>query len=416
MHDLGLDLMGALHGEKAFIGPEHVVVDITNRCNTNCIACWTYSPLLRDKAAPVSWKRQEIPGDAAHRLMDDLAVLGTRRVRFTGGGDPILHPQFYSLIRRIKSRGMRALVTTNMIKADTEKFAEAGIDEITASLWASNPTTYSRLHPNQGPATFSRITRVLEELRQTARPPVMTLANVINRMNFHEMEEMYEYAIDLGVHAVYFTLVDPVQGATEGLMLTDEERHFGLQAIERIQARQKSLGESAPLLDNVGEFTGRLSNQEATNGFYDAGRIDELPCTIGWNFCRILADGDVVPCCRAVMLPLGNIIERPFKEIWFALKYNEFREKALKLKKDDPYFEEVQCYRMCDNLMHNRQFADRLDGLGDPGRGALQTRLRGYLDAAKEPPPEPGTVAEKGSLPPPDRDGSEPPAREEGAA
>ena len=33
-------------------GPEYVTVDITNKCNLNCIGCWTYSPLLEKKDQP----------------------------------------------------------------------------------------------------------------------------------------------------------------------------------------------------------------------------------------------------------------------------------------------------------------------------------------------------------------------------
>ncbi|MBI3892985.1 MAG: radical SAM protein [Candidatus Wallbacteria bacterium] len=382
MRDLGPDLLGALQGERAFVGPEHVVVDLTNRCNTNCIACWTYSPLLRDKAAPVTWKKQELPGPVASRLIDDLAVIGTRRVRFTGGGEPMLHPGFHDLVRRIKDRGLVAQATTNLIVADAGKLLASGIDEITASLWASNASMYTRTHPNQGPATFPRIRRTIEELAASPRRPRLTFANVLSRINFHELEQMYDFAVEVKADAVYFTLVDPVQDRTEGLMLTAAERLQTLEATRRILTRAEALGPTAPQLDAVGEFMGRLAGQGAAAGFYDAVRVDELPCTIGWTFARILAGGDVVPCCRAVAVRLGNLNELAFPEIWFSSKYDAFRKKALATKKSDPYFKEIDCYRMCDNLMHNRQFDARMKVLGPEGLAALRTRLDGYLEAA----------------------------------
>lgn len=380
MHDLGPDLLGALHGERAFIGPEHVVVDLTNRCNTNCIACWTYSPLLRDKAAPVTWKRQELPGAVARRLVDDLAVIGTRRVRFTGGGEPLLHPDFHELVRRIKDRGMTAQVTTNLIGGDADRLLATGIDEITVSLWASNASTYTRTHPNQGPASFPRIQRTIEQLAAAPRRPRLTFANVLGRINFHELEQMYDFAAAVRADAVYFTLVDPVEGRTEGLMLTPEERLATLGAVRRVLERAD--GPGMPALDSAGELMGRLAGEGAANGFYDAGRVDELPCTIGWTFARVLAGGDVVPCCRAVKLALGNLNERTFPEIWFSRAYDAFRAKALTTKKSDPYFREIDCYRMCDNLMHNRQFDARVGALGASGLAALRARLDTYMAAA----------------------------------
>ncbi|MCZ7586958.1 MAG: hypothetical protein M5R36_28430 [Deltaproteobacteria bacterium] len=49
------DVAGVLDGERAFVGPEHVVIDPTNRCDNNCLACWTYSPLLGRYAPPEEW-------------------------------------------------------------------------------------------------------------------------------------------------------------------------------------------------------------------------------------------------------------------------------------------------------------------------------------------------------------------------
>ena len=59
---------GILSGETAYVGPEHVVVDLTNRCNMRCLACWTKSPLLRDKAPPEEWHRQTLPSELVIRL------------------------------------------------------------------------------------------------------------------------------------------------------------------------------------------------------------------------------------------------------------------------------------------------------------------------------------------------------------
>jgi MoaA/NifB/PqqE/SkfB family radical SAM enzyme len=377
MHDLGPDLLGVLEGARAFIGPEQVVVDLTNRCNTNCIACWTYSPLLRDRAAPASWRRLELPAQVAERLIDDLALLGTRRVRFTGGGEPMLHPRFYELVRRIKERGMTAEVTTNFIRPDVDRLLAAGVDELSISLWAATPAAYTRTHPNQGPATFPQLERALMRLAEAPGRPRLAILNVINRINFHELEQMYDLAARVRADKVYFTLVDVVEGRTEGLMLTPEERQATLEAVRRVQARAAG-PQGGPVLDAVGEFMGRLAGTGAESGFYDRGRVDELPCTIGWTFARVLANGDVVPCCRAVMLPQGNLNRNSFAEIWFSAVYDRFRKNAATLPKSDPIFQPVDCYRMCDNLMHNRLVADRLGALGPAGLAALQARLQEF--------------------------------------
>ena len=104
---------GILDGQRTFAGPEHVVIDITNRCNYNCVACWTFSPLLGDKKPPKAWYGQELPGRMLRDLLDDLAAMGTKLVRFTGGGEPFLHPQILPLIAHCASVGLRLDITTN---------------------------------------------------------------------------------------------------------------------------------------------------------------------------------------------------------------------------------------------------------------------------------------------------------------
>ncbi len=47
---------GVEHGKKSYTGPEHVVLDLTNRCNNSCIACWTKSPLLGDNKPDIEWQ------------------------------------------------------------------------------------------------------------------------------------------------------------------------------------------------------------------------------------------------------------------------------------------------------------------------------------------------------------------------
>ena len=88
-----------------------------------------------------------------------------------------------------------------------------------------------------------------------------------------------------------------------------------------------------------------------------------MPCYIGWHFSRVLANGDVVPCCRGVKKVMGNIKKKQFKRIWNDIRQQEFRNKALRLSKFEPYFDEIECFKTCDNLMHNKVIHERMQGI-----------------------------------------------------
>ena len=102
-------------------------------------------------------------------------------------------------------------------------------------------------------------------------------------------------------------------------------------------------------------FKTRLEDKRLTKGHYDKALVDSIPCYVGYSYARIMANGNVIPCCKAAKHPLGNINEKSFKEIWFADKYEEFRVMAKNVKKKHLYFNKINCYKGCDNYMENKK-------------------------------------------------------------
>lgn len=376
------DLAGILQGTKAYIGPAHVVIDPTNRCDNNCIGCWTRSPLLGDDGATDEWKRQELPFETLTALIDDLADLGAERVRFTGGGEPFMHPRLMELLEHVKRRGLICAITTNFSLVNevrAMKIAELGVDEVTVSLWAGTPNIYSRSHPNKTEATFGKIQDSLRTLCRNKKPHAkVVLANVIFSMNFQETPEMLDLALDVGADGIYFTLVDSVAPRTDGLLLNDEMAARVAEDMKRIKRRVDELDPARGFfLDNFDGFMQRLTGGNVATGDYDKIAVDEIPCYIGWHFIRVLPNGDVAPCCRGVDKPMGNLLETRFAEIWHSPTYEEFRDKALNCKKSDPYFAPIGCYKCCDNLMHNRELHRRLGELSEDEKRYLLRDVAG---------------------------------------
>ena len=364
---------------KAFTGPEHVVIDLTNRCNNSCIACWTHSPLLGKAGPDPAWHKQELDLGRTLDLIDELYRMGTAIIRFTGGGEPFMHSGIYTLIRAVKSRGMFCAVTTNLTLVDPETATElvaTGLDELAVSLWASNPDEYAKTHPNQPNSTFERITAVLKHihrlrrvksfpspLRLFRRPtPRINILNVICNLNHKSIESMFDYALETGADSIYFTVVDTIEGSTDCLLLSDEQRKEAKEACDSIRQKNDHLPRRQRItLDNFSGFETRLAQEPARYGNYDQNAVDSIPCYIGWIFCRIMADGHVAPCCRGVDIPMGNINESSFAEIWYSTKYDFFRRKAKNSKKSDLYFRKVGCQKTCDNLMHNLEVHNWLE-------------------------------------------------------
>ena len=353
-------------------------MDITNNCNCDCIACWTYSPLLGERKASKEWRKQQLSSDIIEKLVDKLGTMGTKEIRLTGGGEPFIHKDVMAIIRYIKEKGLICSVTTNLTLIDNTKVLELvslGLDVLTASIWAGDSETYCTTHPNQSPDTFIRITEILKELKSIrGRKPKLVISNVITGLNYHNIEQMVDYAQEMGAEEVYFAVTDPMEGKTDSLLLNDSQRVAVLEKIELL--KQRYSGQGTIRLDAIEQFTRRLSNPDSQKGMYDNNIINEVPCYAGWTFARIMADGNVSPCCRAVNIPTGNIYNDDFLTIWNGKKQKTFRKMALKGDKMSPFFLEIGCYKTCDNLPQNQWLHQRITTLSDEQRSILFERVK----------------------------------------
>jgi MoaA/NifB/PqqE/SkfB family radical SAM enzyme len=272
----------------------------------------------------------------------------------------MLHPDFEELVKFASATGMRTAVTTNGTLLDRldDEVIEA-FDEITVSLWASSAATYARLHPNKTGRTFDRIVAAMRRLGVSSkgRGPELVIANVVGAMNHHEFEDMAELAIEVGAARLYFAVVDPVADCTDGLLLSTEVaadlRDRARSLFPRISGRV--------VVDNADGFLRRLHDNDSSGGRYDRHSVEEVPCLVGWGFARVMANGDVVPCCRAVHKPMGNLLEETFRSVWVSNRWKSFRQHADE-PKSSSYFSDIGCDLSCDNLMHNREWQSQLDG------------------------------------------------------
>jgi MoaA/NifB/PqqE/SkfB family radical SAM enzyme len=139
-------------------------------------------------------------------------------------------------------------------------------------------------------------------------------------------------------------------------------------------------------LQGFGSFWRRVRGGSSSER--DARVVDKVPCSVGYTYARVQATGHVIPCCKAADMPLGNILEQSFEEIWFSDAYDEFRRNAIALPKSDPYFAPMECYKVCDNLGHNMAVDGAIRSLSDEERREL-AQEDNALPARRPAAPEP---------------------------
>jgi len=371
-----LDAMGILSGFYAYKGPPYVQIDLTNNCNNDCIGCWCNSPLLEEKEIDPEVKKQTLPYKRVIGLIDELYKMGTRYIYFAGGGEPCMHPQIMEILKHTKKRRLTCCVNTNFTLIDevaVRNLIDLEVDHLTVSVWAGTPHVYAVTHPNKNEETFHRVKKLLTLLNRSKRKsPIIKIYNVIFNMNYHDIEAMIEFALETNSETVEFTVIDTIPGKTDRLLLNNKETSQLLEKCERLKEVYQNNGSKNNVrILGLDQFMRRISNVGAITAEYDSDFIGSIPCYAGWGFVRILADGNVNSCLKSHRLPVGNILNQNFKEIWNGPLQRRFREKTRQVNKDLSFFSMIGndpdsrmgCYKSCDNIGHNLAMHGKLASL-----------------------------------------------------
>jgi len=374
------EILGVYDGSYAYKGPYHVQIDLTNECNNNCIACWCNSPLfVKDRLSAVE-KKRHLPYPLVRRLIDELAALGVEELFFSGSGEPFLYPHIEEVLAYTVRKKIACFVNTNFTQMSRQRLdflIGHSIDAVTVSVWAATAETYVRTHPNKSADDFTRIHDNLRYLNgHKKRVPFVKLYNVIFNMNYQEIEQMLDFAVQTGSDAVEFTLVDTVPNVTDSLCLNHEQHEAVLGAVRAIRARldgyHRIRGTRVEVL-NLDTFEQRLSTADhVRSALYDKNVINGMPCYVGWLFARVIPNGEVHSCLKAHRVPTGNLHYQSFSQIWNSSAQRVFRKKAMVYVKDDPFFrsigndpaiQEAGCYKSCDDIARNRCMHQRIQRL-----------------------------------------------------
>jgi len=372
-----LDLVGVFDGERAFTGPYTIQLDVTNRCNNDCIACWLHSPLLRKTGPNAKDLRSQLRFDLVRQMLDDAAAMGTRDIYMAGGGDPIVYPWLKETVEHAKGHGMTVAINTNFALADEawcDWACDVGLDDMTISVWAGSGATYDATHPNKKPADFDKLMKSITYLnarkRKVGRGPTTKLYQVVSNLNAHEFEAMYRQVDETGSDAVEYTVVDTVPGHTDVLLFDDDMRRSLLAQSRALRDRLASSGESKKLF-GFDQWLRRLECEDVVDGRGDANVVHTFPCTIGWTFLRVMPDGKITSCLKSHRIPIGNLNEERLTAMWNNEKQRRFRRMTNVMEKRDPWFGNIGndpdaacgCEKSCDDLGRNLAMDRRLQGM-----------------------------------------------------
>jgi MoaA/NifB/PqqE/SkfB family radical SAM enzyme len=335
-----------LTGGRSPWGPLRAQIGVSDPCNHRCVFCWDHAPDGRESAETVDRFAGAQPGVMSlqqfKEIVDDLYVLGTRRIDLVGRGEPLTNRHVLDMIRYAKVHDMQLLMVTNgsrLSERVARGLVEAGVDHVNISLNAGAPETYPHIHVTETPENYLKVKKNLRFLSDCkiatgSDLPFVTLCFVINSKNYFEITKMIEVTHEVGAQDAQFVHAILHEGTSDLAMNAAQYRAFH-ESLPAARERAAALG----VQSNLGTFAA------STPPYMPSKMVGPtvVPCYVGWYYTVILGNGSVMPCCQCAS-PVGRLTkEHRFADIWASSEYAEFRTAAKSLPEKSDRLMTCEC-------------------------------------------------------------------------
>jgi len=333
------------------VGPV-IAYNCTKRCNLRCRHCYS--------ASDSGCADREMTTEQAVQFLAQLKDANAPVCLFSGG-EPLLRTDLFELLGEAQRIGMPTVISTNGTQIDADKarrFRELALRYVGISLDGQEPfhDTFRQVK-----GSFRAALTGIENCRQAGLRTGLRFT--VTGANADQVPAVFDIARDIGVRRIcFYHLVRSgraVQMQEQGPG-RDQTRQVLDTIIDRTrEAVERDLVEEVLTVGNHADGPYLLLRMQRENhpGFEKAKELllanggnrvgDKIAC-VAW-------DGTVYPDQFWRNYPLGNVTERPFKEIWS----NTAEPVLAKLRNKDTFADsrclKCQWFRLCKG---NYRFLD----------------------------------------------------------
>ncbi|ABB15441.1 putative heme d1 biosynthesis radical SAM protein NirJ2 [Carboxydothermus hydrogenoformans] len=267
----------------------------TNQCNLYCEHCY------RDAGAKVE---EELSTEEGKALIDEIVKAGFKIMIFSGG-EPLMREDILELVDYASQKGLKPVFGTNgtLITLEmAQKLKKAGALAMGISLDSVDPEKHDRFRAS--PGSWEKAVEGMKNCKAAGLP--FQIHTTVVEWNYDEVEQLTDFAVEIGAIAHHIFFLVPTGRAVnieqESLRAEQYEK-----LLHRIMKKQKEV--PIELKPTCAPQFMRIAKQMGMDLRFGRG------CLAGISYCIISPKGDVQPCAY-LNIPLGNVREVPFSEIW----------------------------------------------------------------------------------------------------
>ena len=279
----------------------YLFVELTQQCNLACFHCGSRcSPtngVVLDSALLIQTLRELAEDQQPHNIM----------ICFTGG-EPLLHHDFFEIVKETVNLGYPWGMTTNATTIDetsAHQLKDLGLSSVTVSLDGLEEQ-HDWLRNTKG--AFQSTLHGITCLKAASIPVQVT--TVIHKQNLSQLDAMYQFLCDQGIPFWRIINIEPIGRALEHpeLLLSFDE-YF--QLLDYIRAKRYSVLAPMEICFGCSHYLSFDYEREVRDNYF--------LCGAGFLVGSILANGDISSCLdieRRPELVQGNIQTDRFSNVW----------------------------------------------------------------------------------------------------